>query len=157
MDINDNPKMQYLDPRDYSVEDKREKALNDFLKKISMLESSGNKNVEHKVITDPESIHYDTSAVGQYGLMPVTAIDLDRKYKINQLKNLDKYEAQQKLEENPELANKIATEMAKDLLKRNTPEVSAYKWLHGMSSKPTEEELEESSRVQKFKALQNLK
>lgn len=151
-DIKFPPGLEYKDPRDYK-NDQVEK----FLKKISMLESSGGKNTKHRVITDPESIHYGTSAVGEYGLMPVTAKDLDRKYHINELEDLDKFEVQERLKQDPELTKRIAETLASQLLLKAPQEKAAYLWEQGINKKPDENELNESKRVRRFRSLKNVK
>jgi hypothetical protein len=152
MDQDNKPIIQYNDPRDYKNEQ-----LKKFLKKISMIESSGGKNLNHPEITDPESIHYGTSAVGEYGLMPLTAKDLDRKYRLNELQGLDKFEAQARLEDDPDLARLLAETMASDLLSKANSEKAAYMWEKGQYSNPSEQTLKASDRVRKFKALSNVK
>lgn len=146
------PNQEYVDPRENKAN-----ALNEFLEKIAMLESSGGKNTQHKMITNPESIHYGTSAVGEYGLMPVTAQDLDRKYNINELQGLSKEEAQKRLEEDSDLRDRIARSLASELLNKVPQETAAHMWKMGHNKVPSEEKLERSDRVKKFKALQNLK
>lgn len=142
----------YLDPREYKAS-----MVHEFLKKIAMLESSGGKDTAHKVVTDPNSMHYGTSAVGEYGLMPVTAQDLDRKFKINQLQGLTKEEVQKKLEEDKDLRDRIATTLASHLLNKVPQETAAHMWQMGHNKVPSEERLIKSERVKRFKALQNLK
>lgn len=151
-DLKLNQDSEYVDPREYKAQ-----ALNEFLKKIAMLESSGGKNLKHKKITNPESIHYGTSAVGEHGLMPVTAQDLDRKFQINELKGLTKEEVQQRLEQDPELRQKIAKGLAGELLNKVPQETAAHMWLMGHNKIPSEEKLQKSERVKKFKALQKVK
>lgn len=138
-----------MDPREF-----KGKKVREFLNKISALESSGGKNLNHKVITDPDSMHYGTHAVGQYGVMPVTAKDLDRKYGTDELQDLDKMEAQEYLMQDPELAERLAESHASTLLQKSPEEVAAYKWKQGQYSKPTEAELNDSDRVRKFRVLQ---
>lgn len=46
-----------------------------FLTKIAEIESRGGKNVEHQP-ADPKSMHVGSTAVGKYGLMPLTVQDI---------------------------------------------------------------------------------
>ncbi len=102
-------------------------------------------------------MHKGTAAVGDYGLMPLTAQDLDRQYSINELQGMSKEEVQKKLEQNPELQKRLAETLASKLLKNNPEEVAAHKWLHGQYSNPSSKELEKSERIRKFRVLSNAK
>lgn len=55
------------------------KKKNPFLYAVAMQESSGGKNVNHKTITDPKSMHFGQNAGGPWGLMPNTAAYLLKK------------------------------------------------------------------------------
>lgn len=140
------PKQEYVDPRDYKADQVR-----NFLRKISILESSGGENTNHPEMK--EGMHAGTSAVGQYGLMPLTAQDLDRQYGVNELQGLPKEEVQQQLTEDPELQQRLASTLASQLLNKNPEETAAYKWEAGQYSNPSPETLAQSSRVRKFKVL----
>lgn len=138
--------INYADPRDMKAD-----MLRKFLEKISHLESSGGQNVDHKEMND--GIHKGTSAVGSYGIMPKTAQDIDRQSGNTELKDMSPEAIQAKLEAEPDLAKRLAETMASKLLRKNDEETASYKWLHGQYSKPSEEELKNSKRVQKFKVL----
>jgi hypothetical protein len=98
-------------------------------------------------------MHKGTSAVGDYGLMPLTAQDIAKQSNISDLEQLDANEVQSKLKEDPELAKRLSETMASKLLNKNDEESAAYKWLHGQYSQPTQEELNASDRVRKFRVL----
>lgn len=49
----------------------------DFLARISFVESSGGKNTKHQTMT--YGMHKGVSAVGQFGLMPITVIETVKK------------------------------------------------------------------------------
>jgi hypothetical protein len=136
----------YQDPRDHQSQQ-----VQDFLNKIGMLESSGGTNMEHPEVT--KGINAGTSAVGQYGLMPLTAQDLDRQTGANQLQGLSKEDVAQKLKDDPEFANRLAATLASKLVNNNPSETAAYKWENGQNTHPTSEDLENSQRVQRFRVL----
>lgn len=136
----------YIDPRE-----NRALHLKKFLEKISQLESSGGRDLAHKEMG--HSMHEGTSAVGEYGLMPLTAKDIARGSGLDEVANMETEAVQAKLAQDPELAKRLAETMASKLLNKNSEDVAAYKWLHGQYSKPSKEELANSDRVKKFKVL----
>ena len=144
------PPSSYVDPRDYHAQQ-----VQDFLKKISTLESSSGTNTNHQMVNS--GMHSGTAAVGQYGLMTLTAQDLDRQFKINKLQDMQPNEVSDKLKEDPELQDQLASSLADKLLIKKTPEEAAYSWEHGQYSKPTPDELENSGRVRSFRVLNGTK
>ena len=118
---------EYIDPREYKKQQTEE-----FLKKMSAIESSSGKNTKHKKITNPNSVHYGTAAIGQYGIMPLTALEMAKRFNIEELKGMDKFEAEDYLNKNPEMAEKIAKSMASWLnAKRGEGELANYMWQYG--------------------------
>jgi hypothetical protein len=145
--------MNYDDPRDY-----RKKRVQDFLKKMSQIESSGGKNLDHPVITDSKSIHAGTKAVGEYGMMPLTAQEMDKRFKTNELQGMDKVEAQEYLEQNPELVDRLAKSMASKLVEEHGEgEDSNYMWQHGHNKAPSKEKVAKAERTKKFRVLNKKK
>jgi hypothetical protein len=147
MDYQDKPPAiieNYEDPRAHKAA-----MLKKFLEKISQIESSGGKDLDHREMT--HGMHKGTAAVGNYGLMPLTAKDQAG----GELKGLSAKEIQTKLEADPELSKRLAETLASKLLNKNSEEKSAYKWLHGQYSNPSEEQLKKSDYVRKFKVLGN--
>lgn len=141
--------MNYDDPRDY-----RKKRVEDFLKKMKEIESSGGTDLDHPVIKDPKSIHVGTKAVGEYGLMPLTAKEMDARFGTDELKDMDKFQAQEYLEQNPELAERLAKSMASRLVaKEGEGEDSNYMWQHGHNKRPPKEKVESAKRTKKFRVL----
>jgi hypothetical protein len=55
--------------------DPKKKFSQNFLDKIMQLETSGGKFMEHEP-ADPKSMHLGTTAMGRYGLMPLTVSDI---------------------------------------------------------------------------------
>lgn len=137
---------EYKDPRE-----NRADAVQEFLKKIAALESSSGKNMNHPEMKS--GMHSGTSAVGEYGLMPVTAKDLDKQYDINQLQDLDNTEVQERLKNDPELRQRIAETLASQLLNKVPQETAAHMWEYGHNKVPSKEKLEQSPRVRKFRVL----
>jgi hypothetical protein len=150
MDFKDVPKTEYIDPRE-------NKALQvqEFLKKMGIIESNSGTNIEHKEMNS--GIHKGSSAVGEYGMMPLTAKLYDKKSGVNELADLSKEEVQAKLEQDPEFAKRMSETMASDLLNKNNSELAAYKWEHGPYAKPTDSDLKDSGRIRKFRSLSRLK
>lgn len=150
MDYNIPKSSNYYDIKDYKADQVQE-----FLKKIAALESSSGQNTNHHVMQT--GIHAGTSAVGDYGLMPLTAQEIEKQSGGEQLQDVDKFDAQKKLEQDPELTRRLAETMASKLLNKNDSEQAAYKWLMGQYSNPSKEELNESPRVRKFRTLSSVK
>lgn len=140
----------YEDPRDHAGN-----AVRDFLRKISFLESSYGQNTDHA--TMQSGPHIGTHAIGEYGLMPLTAQQIDKTSGAKQLQDMDKFDVQAKLEMNPELQKRLAETMASKLLAKNPSDVAAYKWEQGQNRSPSQEDLDGSTRVRRFKALQNVR
>lgn len=140
----------YEDPRDYKADQVRE-----FLKKMSLIESSGGQNTNHPQVNT--GINAGTSAVGEYGIMPLTAQTLDKKYGINQLQDMNPDDISDKLSDNPELQQRLAETFASKLLSQNPTETAAYKWQYGQNSHPDPDTIDQSDRIRKFRALQNVK
>jgi len=145
MDYQDKPPAiveNYEDPRAHKAA-----MLKKFLEKISQLESSGGRDLDHKKMR--HGMHKGTAAVGDHGLMPLTAQDNDA----GTLDGLSAEEVQAKLAAEPEVAERISETLASKLLRKNDEETASYKWLHGQYSKPSPEQLKQSDRVKKFRVL----
>jgi|ERR1035437_2569041 hypothetical protein len=145
--------MDYNDPRDIKAE-----AVRRFMANMANTESSSGQNINHPVQTS--GIHAGTHAVGNYGIMPVTAQEIAHNAGVNQLQGMDKFEAQDQLMQDPELQYRLASTMASKLLNKNDSETAAYKYHGGQNSHPTQDDLDDSDEVDKFKAfrvLQNAK
>lgn len=136
----------YQDPREH-----KGKRVSEFLKKMSQIESSGGVDTDHKRMST--GIHKNTAAVGEYGIMPNTAIEMANRYGIPELKDLSPAEAEQALAANPELAQRVAASMASGLLNKTNEENANYMWEHGHNKVPTPEKVEKSPRTKKFRVL----
>lgn len=146
-----------------------------FLKAISGVESSFGANQEHPVIQ--EGIHAGDAAIGEYGLMPETAIDLSKKIgtkdtvlgrhlqevplpDVQGLSQLDKDSVKQRMQDPKvmqQLVRLLATEQ--ELKQGGDEDKMAYTWNQG-SNIPSErikpEDLKTSPYVNKFKKLRKL-
>lgn len=138
----------YQDPREHRAED-----VDKFLRKIAFLESSYGQNTDHS--TMQSGPHIGTHAVGDYGLMPLTAQQIDKNSGNNQLQDLDKFDTQAKLEQDPALTNRLAATMASKLLSKNPSEEAAYKWNQGQYTNPDQDTLDNNDYVKKFRVLSN--
>lgn len=137
----------YDDPRDH-----KGKQVAKFLEKMSMIESSGGKNLNHNRM--PAGIHKDTAAIGEYGLMPQTAMEIsNRAGGIPELEGMDKHQVEEYLKLNPEVAERLAQTMASRLLQKNDSESANYMWEMGHNRKPSKEKVEAHPRTRKFRVL----
>jgi hypothetical protein len=114
-----------------------------FLKAMSMLESSGGKNLNHKTIQ--HGIHAGDAATGQYGLMPNTIDEMQHR-------------AELAGEEVPEGEEAVASKLYDHIAaKTNDPVKQAHMWQHGHNIDPdklTEDVLANSERANRFRGLQ---
>lgn len=138
--------MNYDDPRDHQSD-----RVKKFLERISAIESSSGKDVEHPVMEN--GIHKDTAAVGEYGLMPNTAIEMANRYDIPEGQGKSAAEIQIELKGNPELAKRIAESMASGLLNKNDEESANYMWEFGHNKEPDPEKVKKADRTRKFRVL----
>ena len=141
------PPTQYLDPRDY-----KSQQLQDFLKKISMLESSGGTDTDHE--TMKSGIQAGDTAIGNYGLMPNTLQELSNRYPSEITNGLSKEELGQKAQSDPGFANTMAGTMA-DYLKNKrclSDEESAAAWESGQHTPVDQLDLN-SPRAKRFRVL----
>lgn len=140
-----------------------------FLGKIKQLESSGGKDFGHQTITNPESVQYGTTAIGNYGLMPNTVKELINRRRINGTITPDMQELDEKtpddikthLETHPELEQQLAEDLANHVLKKQQgdEDKAAYSWKFGHNTPPeniSDETLNNSGRVQEFRRLKTL-
>lgn len=114
-----------------------------FLQAMSMLESSGGKNLKHKTIK--HGIHAGDAATGQYGLMPNTIDEMKRRAKLAG-------------EEIPEGEEQVANKLYEHIsAKTDDPVKQAHMWQHGHNMDPddlTEDVLSKSERATRFRGLQ---
>jgi hypothetical protein len=124
-----------------------------FLEKISMIESSGGKNVEHS--TMKSGIHKGNAAIGRYGLMPNTIKEIAKRQKMAGMKNsyisdiekLDNNELRDYLEKNPKVEEQLAITLANKVLDKMKGDETkaAFAWNQGHNLTP--------DRIQKSKYL----
>ena len=95
----------------------RQAKIDGFLKTISMNESSGGKNLNHKKMT--RGIHAGDSAIGEYAFMPNTvkniANTLDEKHPLRNYSKMSNQKIQQQLSKNPQHQKELATHLANKL------------------------------------------
>lgn len=80
---------------------------------IGLLESSNDPAAEHQLIKNPASMHKDSRAVGEYGLMPATVAQVMKEAKDNnmmgpEMLKTDRFNIHKDLENNLALQNEIA-------------------------------------------------
>lgn len=106
-----------------------------FLNAISMIESSGGKNLNHRELK--HGIHKGDRAIGIYGLMPNTILDLmNQRKKYNRfltpLKGLNKNLIVYEVKNRPLIQYGIAKTLANYLLKKHKdPYKAAHAWHYG--------------------------
>lgn len=136
----------YEDPRD-----KKSKQVSEFLKKMSEIESSGGRNINHKQMVS--GIHKGTAAVGDYGIMPNTALEIGKRHGMEELQGLSPEQAQDLLSKDPELAERIAETMASKLLNKTDEETANYMWQYGHNKEPNPIKVNKADRTRKFRVL----
>ena len=158
--LNLNPLNPYH-PQNPIHMDKRTK---EFLKIISQIESSGGKNINHPVIN--RGVNAGDRALGQYGLVPNTLQEignrLTRLGKADQdtapLATLPKEQIPQYMQQNPNVEQKAADFLARNLLARmnGNEEFAAKAWHDGSNLKPDQmdvEQLKNDPYTQKYKKI----
>jgi hypothetical protein len=150
MDYQDKPvieQREYLDPRDH-----RAQHLQDFLKKISMLESSGGLNTDHQQINS--GVQAGDKAIGTYGLMPNTLLEIAKRYPSDVTKGLNKEELQISAIADPKFEETMAGSLA-DYLKNKrglSDTEAAVAWESGHNTPVANIDIN-SPRAMKFKVL----
>lgn len=127
-----------------------------FLNKIGEIESHNGKYTNHKKITS--GLHEGFSAIGKYGLMPLTVQEVahnSQDPEIHSLSKRDPQEYNDLINSNPDLEKKIASELAHKVLTRQGGDElkAAYSWNQGHNLSPeqiTDERLLESPYVHKY-------
>jgi len=114
-----------------------ESEAREFLKPIKKIESNDGKNFNHPVIKD--GIHKGQRAIGNYGLMPLTVIDIVKSFGKNAPKDLvevskmDPKAMKEFLESRPDLEDKLAIKLASKVLanQKGDKEQAAFAWHQG--------------------------
>lgn len=140
--------------------------LEEFLRTISMIESSGGKNFAHPEMQ--QGIHAGTSAIGRYGLMPNTVQEILNRMKMegalpSHLKRYRKMEPEmikQELEKTPADEQVLAQHLAKKVLNKfGDEEQAAYSWFQGHNLTPedlAERPYKEHDYVQKYNRFKQM-
>ncbi|MCB0508502.1 MAG: hypothetical protein KDD21_09395 [Bacteroidetes bacterium] len=118
----------------------------DFLKIISMIESSGGQNTNHREIQS--GIHEGHRAAGQYGLMPNTMQEIANRMnqdgslsdELRQVTSLPPDQMKAAIESNPMYERQLAEYLANQVLNRQhgDEEKAAYSWFQGHNLSPQE-------------------
>lgn len=110
-----------------------------FKKLMSAIESDNNPNAVHKPV--PGEMHKGTSAIGQYGMMPITIQDIARqlseKSELDKLiENANPNQVQEILQSNPQKYDQYSDLMAEKVLNKagGDPMDAAMKWRWGPDS-----------------------
>ena len=119
----------------FKKSDNREKNIGKFLKNISMIESSGGKNTNHREMK--AGIHSGDSAIGSYGLMPNTIKEMagrmGKKHPLNAYSKMDSNSITDSIKKNPDHEHGIAKFMANHLHDKfgGDENKMAYSWNQG--------------------------
>lgn len=137
------------------------------LRYIEMIESSGGKNLKHRLVTS--GLNAGTSAIGRYGIMPLQAIEtiskdkeLAQKYpeflSYDHIKDADKIT--QTILNNRNLETEIANSHWRRLHNRfdGNEKKMAHAWLNGISGtlNTPNEEIENHNYVKKYKRYKQM-
>lgn len=138
----------------------------DFLKIISMIESSGGKNFNHPEIES--GIHEGHRAAGRYGLMPNTMKEIANRMaqegklsdEVQNITNLPADQMKAAIEKNPMYEQQLAEYLAGKVLERQhgDEEKAAYSWFQGHNLSPKEIEergYKDHDYVKKFNEYRN--
>lgn len=140
--------------------------LRKFLNKIAQLESTNDFNTQHKKMQ--YGIHKGDSAIGKYGLMPntidefISRREAKKKYGPDEalIDRLEGAELKDFISGDKRIEDNLANDIAKHVLSRSKDEEkAAYMWNQGHNKNPndiTEEDLDQSDYVQKFRNLNDL-
>jgi hypothetical protein len=121
-------------------EEDRETKVKNFLSTISMNESSGGKNINHKKMQS--GIHAGDSAIGQYGLMPNTIKEMTGRmgqdHPLSRYSKMNSKAIAQNIKKNPKHEQEIATFMANHLFDKHGGDEgkAAYSWNQGHNLSP---------------------
>jgi len=140
---------QRMDQQRREKEDyESQKAVDNFLKIISQIESSGGTNFNHRPIT--QGIQSGTTAAGQYGLMPNTIREIEHSAansgyplsnKAFDISQLPADKMKQQIEANPQVEGEFAQRLAdKVLTEFPNEQEAAYSWKYGHNLEPKEVE-----------------
>lgn len=119
----------------------RQAKIDNFLKTISMNESSGGKNLNHKKMTS--GIHAGDSAIGEYAFMPNTvkniANTLDEKHPLRNYSKMSNQKIAQQLGKNPKHQRELAEHLANKLHDRfgGDENKMAYAYNQGHNLQPS--------------------
>lgn len=112
-----------------------------FLQLMSMMESSGGKNVAHSRV--PAGVQAGDTAYGQYGLMPNTVKEMATRRnnagigdKMDaQMVNIDNNQVGNVLTAHPELEQRYAQDLANNALNKSNGNMvdAAYRWRWGQN------------------------
>lgn len=145
----------------------RDPKIKDFLQKISQIESSGGKNLKHKLIK--KGLQKGQQAIGSYGLLPNTIQEIVNRNKsegrpsalIASLEGLPQGEYTNLVGQNPELEQEIAVKLANHVINKQEGDLTkaAYAWNMG-HNKPSKSisdlDLQKSPYVAKFRKLSTI-
>lgn len=147
--------------------EERQRQIDEFLKIIGQIESSGGANFNHDLIKS--GIHEGHRAAGTYGLMPNTVQEILNRMRssgnlddsLKSLKTMNPDEIKKTVETNPEIEEKLARNLASRVLdKQQDEEKAAYSWFQGHNLSPreiAESNYKDHDYVKKYNRFKNIK
>lgn len=148
-----------------NMSDDRKKQIKNFLDRISMIESSGGTNFDHKQVDG--GIHDGHRAAGRYGLMPNTVSEVETRMRRQGIENrglssMEPGRVKQELEANPEYEQQLAEYLANHVIDRQQgdEEKAAYSWFQGHNMTPErikESNYKEHDYVKKYNKYKNIR
>jgi hypothetical protein len=141
--------------------------LDEFLRKIMQLESSGGKNTDHRRMT--AGLHEGDAAMGSFGIMPKTADEFINRRKMKGefgpdeaiMKQMKPEELKQFLADNERVETNLARDIGEHVLNRSKgdEDKAAYMWNMGHNKKASsidEKKPAEHAYIKKFRRLKDL-
>ena len=145
----------------------RNQEVDDFLKVIGHIESSGGKNFNHDEIKS--GIHQGHRAAGTYGLMPNTIDEILNRMRmsgqvdseLSALGQMAPDEKKRAVETNPELEQRLARSLADRVLSKQDEdeEKAAYSWFQGHNMSPErieQDNYKDHDYVKKYNKIKKL-
>lgn len=141
--------MDYKDPREFKALKNKE-----LLDKIAMIESSGGRDLAHATLQT--GMHKGEAGIGDYGLMPNTLVDIQKRFPSDTTEGLSKEELALKAEQDPEFAKTMAASLVSHLKDKKglSDEETVAAWESGHNlPKERIQPLLDTARARKFRVL----
>jgi hypothetical protein len=111
------------------------------LEALGAIESDNNPAAKHKLVTDPDSIHYNTAAIGEHGVMPMSALQTLKEAKVKdtvgpEMENLNRFTVNTDMANNTALQQELALNYLRKIKgKTDNEDLVAPLWKKGANKK----------------------